>query len=185
MIPITPLQTGRVIASKIITMTEFTHPIIDRVAALNFPNPAGVIITHSSALAARGMDLGRPLGDIDLVVTKDNQDYARYVLGFHAIKQERYYQEDLPENIRSTISPDGEFDVYSHDFIPKLFRKHGRGRVYPEKLISLLDPRYDQDERTNLWVASFRFVEMTQDGTGRPKDADTLRRQAQHHEHGY
>lgn len=166
-------------------MARFEHPIVAETAALNWPDPEGIMITHSSGLVVRGVDLGRPVGDIDIVATHENQLYAAHTLGYRALKQVRYYEEDLPDNIRSTISPDGRFDVYSHDFIPELFRRTGRGRIYPRRLFPLHDSRYDQDEDTGIWVASLHFIEATQRGTGRPKDADTLRCVAQHHREGY
>lgn len=162
-----------------------TREIFDEVARLEFPKPEEVMITHSSALFARGIDLGRPMGDIDLVVSPDNMRHLILNLGWTATGQRKYYEEDLLDKIRYTLSPDERIDAFAHDFLPMVYRRTGRGRVYPHRLIELHDARYDQDDETKLYVASKRHVLASKQGTGRKKDADDIRRVIQHEIFGY
>lgn len=166
-------------------MAKFEHSYIQEVAALDFPQPDRVMITHGSALRVRGLELDRPEGDIDLVADKANINYLRTTLGWLAVRQNKYYDEDLPDKIRFTKSPDDRFDVFAHDFIPEKYRRTGRGRVYPNELFDLHDARFDQDEATGLWVASIPFVVATKRGTGRPKDAADIARAEQFLQNGY
>ena len=159
--------------------------VLDEVADIGFPNPDRVMITHSSALFARGIDLGRPMGDIDLVVDHENREYLVRTLGWAATKQRKYYAEDLPDNIRYVLSPDERIDAFSHDFLPMLFRATGLGRVYPDRLFELHDAKYDKDDETGLWVASTTHVMASKQGTGRPKDASDIRRTVQYESYGY
>jgi hypothetical protein len=159
--------------------------ILDEVAAIEFPNPSRVMITHSSALFARGIDLGRPMGDIDLVIDHENREHLIRNLGWAATGQRKYYAEDLPDNIRYILSPDERVDAFSHDFLPMLYRATGLGRVYPDRLFAMHDPRYDQDEETGLYVASTTQVLASKQGSGRKKDEDDIRRYIQHEIFGY
>ena len=127
------------------------------------------MITHGSALRVRGVSLDREEGDIDLVTDQVNLAYFR-ALGWLAAREHRYYDNDLPDKIRFTRSPDGKFDAFGHDFVPELYREIGRGRIYPKELFARHDARFDQDEATGIWVASIPFVIATKRGTGRPKD---------------
>lgn len=165
-------------------MPQFARrDIFQKVSNLNFPHPEGVMITHGSALRARDVIVERDMDpeykpDIDLVVTKPNMNHIVKNLGWSATRQLKYYAEDLPENIRCIVSPDGEFDVFSHDFMPKLFEQTGRGRVYPEVLFALHNSKWDQDDETGIYVASLDFVELTKQTT-RPKDISDIRRSMQ------
>jgi hypothetical protein len=166
-------------------MARFYESQVGEVAQLNVPRPDKLMITHASALRARGVSLDRPEGDIDIVTTQENLAYLRRNLGFIATREERYYEEDLPTKIRMTRSQDGRFDVFGHDFIPELYRRSKRGRIYPDQLFSMHDARFDQDEDTGIWVASIPFVIATKIGTGRPKDAQDIERAWQFYNQGY
>lgn len=166
-------------------MAKFDHPIVHRVSELEFPRPDRVFITHSAALSVRGVELGRPLGDIDIVTDGRNLDYIARKMGWAATPQIRYYEDDLPEKIRSVVSPDGEFDMYICDFMQGVFNRTRRGRTYTDQMLKTHDARYDQDEETKLWVASFMHVEATLLETERSKDASTHRRLQQHFALGY
>lgn len=157
--------------------------IFEKVSNLNFPHPEGVMITHGSALRARGVTVERDMDpqyipDIDLVVTETNMDYIVRSLGWSATRELKYYEEDLPENIRCIVSPDGEFDIFSHDYMQKLYEQTGRGRVYPEVLFALHNSKWDQDDETGIYVASLDFVELTKQTT-RSKDISDVRRSMQ------
>lgn len=125
------------------------------------------------------------MGDIDLVVSPDNMRHLILNLGWAATGQRKYYVEDLPDKIRYTLSPDERVDAFAHDFIPEQYRKTGKGRVYPHRLIEMHDARYNQDEETGLYVASVTHVIASKQGTNRTKDADDIRRVVQHETFGY
>jgi hypothetical protein len=166
-------------------MAKFEHPYIHEVAELGFPHPDRVMITHGSALLVRGVELARDEGDIDLVADQSGIRHLRMNLGWAAMRQHKYYDQDLPDKIRFTKSPDDRYDVFAHDFIPEKYQRDGRGRVYPDELFGLHDARFDQDEDTGIWVASIRFVIATKRGTGRPKDATDIARAEQFLQNGY
>ena len=166
-------------------MARFYESQLGEVAHLNVPRPDKLMITHASALRARGVHLDRPEGDIDIVTTQENLSYLRRKLGFIATHEERYYEEDLPTKIRMIRSQDGRFDIFGHDFIPELYRKTKRGRIYPNQLFAMHDARFDQDEETGIWVASIPFVIATKMNTGRQKDVEDIRRAWQFYDQGY
>lgn len=153
-------------------MTRFHHPFIDRVAALELPCKEDVIITHGSALVIHGVRPAHHGGDIDLTTTRENIRYMRQVLGWEALRRTTGYDDGgLPKTVTYTMSPDGEFDVYEQDFIPRRYFATGKGRVYPEELKA----HSEQDDKTGLWVARPEFVRLTKELSRREKDAEDIR----------
>lgn len=163
-------------------MAQFNYPYLDKVAALRLPEPERAIITHGSALVARYVREPNESGDIDMVASQPNIEHLRRNLGWAATRQEKYYAEDEPLRVRFTRSPDGEFDVFAHDFVPEEYSKTGRGRVYIDELTDRHDYRFDQDAFTGIWVASLEHVAATKTGTGRAKDEADLRLIARFHD---
>ncbi len=166
-------------------MAHFNHSYIDKVADLGLPQKSRVMITHGSALVLRGVRPARKDGDIDLVVSQPNALYLAEELGWDVGVQEKYYEEDLPVKIRYIRSPDGEFDAFTHDYIPEQYAATGRGRMYPDELFAMHDARFDQDETTKIWVASVLHVAATMRLSGRKKDEIMLPRIEQYLLWGY
>lgn len=153
-------------------MRQFDHPYLQRVLELGAPNPQDIIITHGSALVVYGVRPENPGGDIDLVTTPENIAYFRRILGWGVLRRSTGYDEaGLPKTVTRTLSPDGEFDTYSHDYIAKWFRETGRGRIYPPELKDFSE----QDEATGLWVAKPGLVRLTKEESKRPKDIEDTR----------
>ena len=154
-------------------MRQFDHPILDEVAALDFPKPHEVTITHGSALVIYGVREAHADGDIDIVATPENIDYAlERLVGWKAIAgATSYYDDRLPTTLMRIVSSDGRYDMYGHDFVPKWFHKTGRGRLYPGDLTAFSE----QDEKTGIWVATPRLVRLTKEGSTRQNDIDDIR----------
>lgn len=154
-------------------MPRFKHPIVAEVAALGLPDTEQTVITHGSALVVRGIREPHEDGDIDLVTSSGNSTYLREVLGWKKIRRTTGYTDDgLPKTITQTISPDGRFDVYLWDFIPKQYQETGKGRVYLDELIT---NHSERDDHTGIWVAKPEFVLRTKQDTGREKDLLDIR----------
>ncbi|MDB5177731.1 MAG: hypothetical protein JWO61_114 [Candidatus Saccharibacteria bacterium] len=153
-------------------MRQLDHPILDQVAALDFPKPSEVTITHGSALVIYGVREAHIDGDIDIVTTPENIAYAlERLVGWKAIAgATSYYDDRLPTTLTRIVSPDGMYDMYGHDFVPKWYQKTGRGRVYPGDLLAFSE----QDKQTGIRVATPRFVRLTKEGSMRQNDIDDI-----------
>lgn len=153
-------------------MRQFDHPYIQYVLELGAPSPEDIIITHGSALVVYGVRPENSGGDIDLVTTPENITYLRKILGWEVLRRSTGYdKEGLPKTVTRTLSPEGDVDVYSHDFIAKWYRESGRGRLYPSELKDFSE----QDKDTGLWIAKPRLVRLTKEESKRPKDVEDIR----------
>lgn len=152
-------------------MRQFDHPILNQVAALQFPEPNKVFITHGSALVVYGVRDSHDSGDIDLITSGENMLHLQQNLGWKI--EEKSISDNASHSsktVKRLLSPDGLFDVYEHDFVAKWFKEKGRGRVYLDQLKTFCE----QDSSTGLWVATPEFVRLTKEGSTRPKDIEDI-----------
>jgi len=152
-------------------MRLFEHPILQRVVELGAPHPEDIVITHGSALVIYGIREKNPRGDIDIVTTKQNITYLQEILGWKEVPRTIGYDKaGVPKTVSRTVSLDGEFDVYLHDFVAAWAKEQGQGRVQ----LSRLKEFSEQDRATGIWVAMPQFVRLTKEKSPRQKDIDDI-----------
>lgn len=150
-----------------------TRQFIEELARLEFPDPSGVVLNHSAALATWGKIPAKEVGDIDAAISWENTQYLRRKVGWNVTRKIVGYRDNgAPIQLIITQDDDQRFDLHRWDFSAKRWQETGQGRIYiPEMQFG-----GTQDAETSIYVASESHVIETMTDTGRPKDAERLRR---------
>ena len=151
---------------------RFSHPIIDEVAALTFPEPHNVVINHGAAMVIRGYRKEHEAGDIDMCVSQANADYLEKTLGFEVVDKVVGQSSDGADiTVKVRHDPARRFDIHVWDFSPQLYSETGKGRMSIEDQI----PYCDQDEATGFWIASKDLLLLEKRNSDRPQDIEDVK----------
>ena len=150
----------------------FHGALLDKTAALGLPHKDDFVITHSAALAERGVIAIEEAHDIDGVTSPENMAYLQRQMGWRVTQRTVGYRQDrTPVGVMALSDANEEWDVYPWDFSDYDSQQTGNGRAQLDALKEVST----QDPVTMIWVARIEWVARTMRGTGRPKDAERLR----------
>ncbi len=147
---------------------NFNHPILSEIQALNLPQPDQVVVNHGSAMVLHGLRDEHVSGDIDLATNLENVKYLREKLGWIAVRSKVSPGNEMIATRDS--AEDYRFDVHRWMFSPMRQKKTSKGRIGLDELIK----RSVQDVETGIWVASLDLILETKEGSGRPKDTESV-----------
>jgi hypothetical protein len=146
----------------------FNGSLLKKISALQLPDPEGVVLNSSGALAEWGIIPMESVGDIDATISNENIEALRervgWILGRKIVGESRH--TGLPIEIDVVFNQDHEFDFHRYNFSFFDYYRIGKGRHTLQMQIE----HSIQDPRTGIFVTTPEYVVRTKLETGRDKD---------------
>jgi hypothetical protein len=151
---------------------RFDGRLLSKISKLQLPDPEGVVLNSSGALAERRVIPMDSVGDIDATISEENilslQERVGWYLGKKVVGASRH--TGRPLEITVIYDENKEFDFHRHGFSVFDYNRTGQGRHSLQTQIEFSD----QDPATGIYVASIDYVVGTKLETNRVKDADRI-----------
>ena len=150
----------------------FNGTLLRKINELQLPDPEGVVLNSSGALAEWGVIPMESVGDIDATISNENIEALRervgWILGKKVVGESRHTGQ--PIEIDVIYDENRYFDFHRYNFSFFDYHRIGKGRHTLQMQIE----HSTQDPGTGIFVATPEYVVRTKLETGRVKDADRI-----------
>ena len=151
---------------------SFDGRLLSKINKLQLPDPEGVVLNSSGALAEWGVIPMDSVGDIDATISEENilalRERVGWYLGRKVVGESRH--TGRPIKIDVIYDEEHEFDFHRHNFSFFDYHRIGQGRHSLQMQIE----HSTQDLRTGIFVATPEYVVRTKLETGRAKDTERI-----------